>query len=421
MNNIISFIKGFISRSGIYVLSATIFSRLLSFIASWIALQLIPNKELGIVIYTFQIISFIMPVAGFGLQQGLIRYGSLLKTNKEKNSLLLYTIKKGFLVNLGAVILIIIAANTIKFANSATPFYLSILSLAIFSYYILEITKIQLRLYKKNKLYSYIEFTFNSILVLLVFLLSYYFKELGYAISLIIAPLITALLFVNTLNIKWTNQVKLNITNAKFWQYGFFASLSNVGAKLLIAIDIILIGNILKNMELVTAFKYVSLIPFSLIFLSQVFINTDFVEFTEKINNRKFITNYIKNYMKLFLVISIAIILFIYIFGEFILSLFDASYIEYQNSLLVLTIGISGILIVRGIFGNLLSSIGKAYINFIITFTAIILNIILNSFLIPRYNLFGASLTSAILMWFTGLVSLLFFYYFFKKTTTFDN
>ncbi len=421
MNNIISFIKSFINRSGNYVLSATILSRLLSFFASWIALQLIPNRELGIVIYAFQIILFIIPVAGFGLQQGLIRYGALLKTDEEKNSLLIYTIKKGFLVNLAFVILIIIATNTIKFTNNTTPFYLILLSLAIFSYYILELIKIQFRLYKNNKLFSYVEFSFNLILVLLVFILSYYFKELGYAISLIIAPLITVLLFVNKLNIKSKNQIKLNITNAKFWQYGFFASLSNVGAKLLIAIDIILIGNILKDMELVTAFKYVSLIPFSLIFLSQVFITTDFVEFTEKISDKKHITNYIKNYMKLFFIISISIIGFVYFFGAFILSLFDVSYIEYQNSLLVLTIGVSGILIIRGLFGNLLSSIGKAHINFIITFTAIILNILLNNFLIPKYDLFGAAITSGTLMWFTGIISLLFFFYFYFIANSSDK
>jgi O-antigen/teichoic acid export membrane protein len=82
---------------------------------------------------------------------------------------------------------------------------------------------------------------------------------------------------------------------------------------------------------------------------------------------------------------------------------------------MILTIGVSGILILRGLFGNLLSSIGKAHINFVITTIALALNIVLNYYFIPKYGILGAATTSAIIMWFTGVLSLLFFLYFYKK------
>jgi O-antigen/teichoic acid export membrane protein len=421
MKNIIEFIKNFFERSGSYVFSATVISRLLSFLASWIALQLIPNQELGIVIYAFQIVSFIIPIAGFGLHQGLIRYGAKLNTIEEKNSLFVYTFKKGILVSIGIVALIIISAFLLNFENEKTSFYLILLSIAVVTHYVFELIKIQFRLHKNNKNYSYSEVTFNIILVLLIFILSYYFKELGYAIALIITPLITSVFFIKKLNLNFKSKQKLSIINVGFWKYGFFASLSNITTQLLISIDIILIGNILNNMELVTAFKYVSLIPFSLVFLSQVFMITDFVDFTEKINNKKYIYKYIKNYILLFLTISFFCVGFIYFFGESILLIFDVDYAKYYDSLTILTIGISGILILRGLFGNLLSSIGMAHLNFIITSTAVLLNIILNYLLIPKYGLFGAAITSSMIMWFTGILSALFFFYYFKKTKIFDN
>jgi len=396
------------------VFSATVISRLLSFLASWVALQLIPNKELGIVIYAFQIVSFIIPIAGFGLHQGLIRYGAQLKSNEEKNNLFIYAFKKGILVSLILIAIVIIAAFIIDFKFIKTRFYIVLLSSAVITHYIFELVKIQYRLHKNNKLYAYAELTYNILLVILVFALSYYFQELGYAISLIVVPLITTLIFISKLNINWSKYVKLSNIDFSFWKYGFFASLSNVTSQLLIAVDIILIGNIL-NMELVTAFKYISVIPYSLLFLSQVVIITDFVDFTEKINDRPYIKKYIKNYVQLFLIISLACILFIYLFGSKILSIFDTDYTNYNSSLMVLTIGISGILILRGIFGNLLSSIGKAHINFVITSIAVVLNILLNYNLIPKYGIFGAATTSAILMWFTGILSMLFFFYYFKK------
>lgn len=402
------------------VFKATVIARLLSFIASWIALQLIPNKELGIVIYAFQIITFIIPVAGLGLHQGLIRYGALLQSKEDKNSLFNYAFKKGILVSFGLIILTISSSYLFGFQESTTRFYLILLSLAIVTHYILELIKIQFRLHKDNRSYAYVEIAFNIALVLLVFGLSYFFKELGYAIALVICPLIISLFFLKKLKIDWNKNTKLSIIDGEFWRYGFFASMSNVTTQLLVAIDIILIGNILKNMEMVTAFKYVSLIPYSLIFLSQVVINTDFVEFTEKINDKKYIKKYIKNYMLLFLCISAGILGFIGIFGERLLSLFDKTYIQYTDSLMILTVGITGILIVRGLFGNLLSSIGKAYLNFVVTVIALVLNIVLNYQLIPEFGIFGAASTSAVIMWFTAILCMLFFWYHFKKSTS-DN
>jgi len=415
MKNSIDFIKGFLSRSGSYVFTTTIASRLLSFFASWIALQLIPNKELGVVIYAFQIIVFIIPMGSLGLNQGLLRYGSQLKSTEEKNALFLFILKKGILISLAITIILAIAAYFLDFKLHKTSFYLILLSTIITSSFIFEIIKIQFRLQKNNKLFSLAELSYNILLVIFVFTLSYNFNELGYAISLIITPLITSLIFISKLHIPWKKHLKLSFIDFYFFRYGFFASLSNVTTQLLISIDIILIGIILKDMEMVTAFKYVSLVPYSLLFLSNVVITTDFVDFTEKINNSSYIKSYIKNYIKLFSLISAFCVLIIYLFGEVILSFFDKSYTAYFSSLMVLIIGVSGILTLRGLFGNLLSSIGKAHINFVTTTLALALNIILNYYFIPKYGILGAAFTSAIIMWFTGILSLIFFFYFYKK------
>ena len=203
MNSIIQFIKNLLQRSGNYVFTATILSRLLSFFASWIALQLIPNKELGIVIYAFQVISFIIPIADFGLHQGLIRYAAQLKSKEDKNNLFIYTFKKGIIVSLILITITICASFIIEFEFKETRFYLILLSLAIITHYIFELIKIQYRLHKNNKLYSYAEATYNILLVLFVFVLSYYFQELGYAIALIIVPFVTTLIFISKLKINW--------------------------------------------------------------------------------------------------------------------------------------------------------------------------------------------------------------------------
>lgn len=419
MKNSIDFINGFLSRAGSFVFSASVISKGLSFLASWIAIKLIPNKDLGAVIYAFQIIAFIIPIAGFGLEQGLLRYGALLKSTVEKNKLFTYTLKYGIFISLILAGLIIFVTFFIDFNLEKPKYYLIFLTLALTSHYILGIIKIKTLLNKNNKLYSFIDLTYNILFVLLVFVLSYFFKELGYAIALILTPLIASILFINKLTFKWNESVNNGSTNFVFWKYGFFASLSNVTTQLLISIDIILIGSILNNLELVTAFKYISIIPFSFLFLSQAVMTTDFVNLTEKINDKEYIINYIKNYIKLFSFISLGCLIFIYFSGSYILAFFEKDYSQYITTLLILTIGISGILIIRGLFGNLLSSIGKAHLNFITTTIAIALNLVLNYFLIPKYGINGAAITSAFLMWFTGILSCLFFFYYFNKKRTF--
>lgn len=413
--NLKDFISNFIARSGNYIFVSGLISKILSLLASWTALQLIPNKDLGYVIFAFQIILFIAPISSLGLNQGLIRYGSLTTSLDEKNSLFKFVLIKGIYINLGIIALIFVLSQIIAFEDDNIHTYLLLLSFALLTQFLFEICQIQFRVFKKNKAFAITDLTYNIILVSLVFILSYTLEEFGYALALVLTPLITAILSFKKLEIKWKPTVRLDFITISFWRYGFFASLSNVTTSLLVAIDLILIGTLMHNMEQVTAFKYVSLVPFSVIFLSQAMITTDFVDFTEKISSKKYINSYIKNYMKLFFLISLLFIAFITVFGKIILNLFDSSYIVHYDSLLVLSIGVTGILIIRGVFGNLLSSIGKAHINFVITSLALIINYFSNSYLIPKWGLFGASITTASLMWLTSIMCAVGFYYYYKK------
>mgnify|MGYP000433146467 FL=1 len=390
-------------------------ARVLSFLGSWIALQLIEAKELGVILFAYGIVQFIIPIGGFGLHQSLIRYGALLNSEDEKQQLFSYVLKKGIVASIVIILVLVGIGYFIPFQFDKTYGYFSILSLSILTVFILEIIKIQFRLQHKNRLYAITEFWYNIILTGLIFGLSYLFQGMGYIIALIVSPVLTALFFIKKLNIKLHIKNNLKITNLSFWKYGFFGGLSSVVTQLLILIDIILIGYLIDDPIAVTNYRYISIIPFSLLFLPRVFITTDFVTFTEKIHQKDYINRYIKNYMLFFGVVSILLLLFSYFFAEQILYIFGVEYMDYADSFLILIMGIVGIYIFRGLFGNLLSSIGKIELNYYIISIAIVINIISNYYLIPLYGIKGAAITSAILMWFTGILSWLSFLYFFRK------
>jgi len=415
ISQLMQFFGGFLSRNGSYILIATIFARILSFLGSWIALIFIPNIELGLVIYALNIISLIIPITGLGASQGLLRFGALCNSAEEKNYLFIYALRKGTIFSLLFIILIIIFSSFISSGLHEAQPYIIYLSLLLFGLFLLETLKTQFRILHKNKGFAFIEIFYNISLVVLVFSGSYLYEELGYVLAMLIAPILTFLIYFPKLKIKIKLTVDFKSPNISFWKYSFFSSLSNVATQLLIVIDIILIGNLMKDPEMITIYKYVSLIPFSLVFIPRVFLTTDFVDITQNLKNKKITNSYIKNYITLFFILSFLIVILTLAFDETILSFFGEEFPQYSNSFIVLIFGIISILLFRGLFGNLLSALGKAYINFWIALFAIGLNIVCNYLLIPKYGIFGAALTSAIMMWVTSILSVILFYVHYRK------
>lgn len=415
MKNIKNLISGFFERAGSYVFLATFIARGSSFLTHLLMLYLIPKKELGVVIYTLSIVAFLLPMAGLGVQQGLIRYGARLKSTSDKEALFIYAFKKGIAITLLLIGIIFLTSNFINFEFSKTSVYFKVLSFSILTQFLLSLVRIYFRLHHQNKKYAIVEITYAILFLVIATVLAYFYKELGYIIAIIGVPLIVFLIFFNQLKINFNNKKKLKITNFSFWKYGFFAGLATVTTILLVEIDNILIGNLLKDEFKVTLYKYISFIPVSLLFLPRVLITTDFVYLTERIKDKKYIVNYIKSYFSIFVSMSFVLLLISYFFSDKIVLLFGKDFANYGTTFSILMFGITGILILRGLFGNLLSVIGKAHLNFIIAIIALVVNVFSNHYYIPKYGILGAAITSAIIMWITGLLSLFLFFYNYKK------
>jgi len=225
--SVTNMIQDFTKRGGIAIFVASFLARLLSFIASIIALLLIDNTTLGIVIYAFTIVSFIIPISGLGLHQSLIRYGALLESSAQKNSLFIYVFKKGIFWSFILTLIIIALSFLFEPLLLESRKYLIALSLIIPASFILEILKIQLRLFHKNVEFAKVEISYAIVLLLSVLILSYLYHETGYVIALIGAPIITSLFFFKKLNVNLRQRGKLSIINTSFWKYGFFSSLAN--------------------------------------------------------------------------------------------------------------------------------------------------------------------------------------------------
>ena len=417
MKNIKNLINGFLSRAGSWIFTATIIARLSSFLVQIIVLYFIPKNKLGMVIYAFSFVSFLLPISGLGIQQSLVRYGARLKSETEKKQLFLYVLRKGILLNFLFLLLLLPFAYWYPFKFSQARVYFLLLSLSLLSHFLFGVVKIYFRLFYQNKIYAKAEIFYAILFLILATLLSHFFKEIGYITAIIITPFLAFLHYFSKY-IPFHSQTikKPKLVNITFWKYGVFAGLAYVATLLLFEIDNILIGNILKDPSKITLYKYLSLIPMSLLFLPRVLMTADFVYITENLADKKYVFNYIKTYIRIFSVFSLALIIGSFLLDKYILFfLFGKEFMAFHTTFSTLILGISGILIFRGLFGNLLSSIGKANLNFVIAIIAIVINIISNRYFIPKYGILGAAITSASLMWLTGILSCIFFFYYYNK------
>jgi O-antigen/teichoic acid export membrane protein len=402
-----SFIKDFRNRKGGYIFSAIILSKLLGFILSVYIINYISTEEFGLISYAYNIISFIAPFTGFGIYQSLSRFGPLQDSQRKKNQLFKFIFKRGIIASVFLVAIVILLSRFITQSIPESQEYLNIISFFIISHFILETVKIYYRVYGINKLFAYLEISHSVLLVILGLGLSYFWGGYGYVLALVISPLIIALYVIFKNNI-FRKTEKENYTKAykkSLWIYGLYTSLGGLTSQLIFSIDILTIGFLIKEPTSVALYKAASLIPFSLLFIPAGVMKTDLVKITQNYQNKTFLKNYVSNYLKIFFIISLITFIALYFLSSFIMGLFGDEYVVAQDLIPVFGIGLVGAFLFRNPFGNIITCVGWAKTNTVISIITLALDIVLNIFLVEEYGIIGAAYSTALLLWIAGIAS----------------
>lgn len=410
------FLQNFIKRKGATVGVASILEKIGGFLLVLIATRLLTTTSFGLLTYANTTLVFLIPFIGFGLHQALIRYGSISKSQSEKRNLFIFTLKKGIKYSAILTLSVVFLSPFLTLNLQGANIYLIVLSFQFISLFLFEMVRIYARLLNLNKLYAQITVVNTFFLVVIAFLLSVKFNSIGYVIALSFVPFLVALAYLKRLNLfQFKENFTLQTPFKKFLMYGVYTSLSSVLSSLLYAIDILLLGNIIKNEEIVALYKVSSILPFSILILPIIFIKTDFVLLANKSKtDKQYLKTYYVNYLKLFSLVSLGVLVVFWLFSEDLLLLFGPN---YNNSLLmmVFVIGVIGALLFRVPLGNILSAIGLAKVNAVNSFIIMALNIIFSTIFIVKYGALGGAVVTAVLMWLSGIISLVFFIKFLKS------
>lgn len=411
------YIKSFLERKGGRIIFSSFFTKLVTFIISVYIIRVIPKEEYGFLVYAITIIAFIAPFKGFGIYQGLLRYGSISTSQQLKKYYFNRILFKGLLFS-SILIVVLIALSPFIISNVKNSFlYLVILSFQLVTLLVIDTISIYARLVGLNKLYADISNYNNLLLLAFSIPLTYLFGSWGYVASLILAPLFYSFYLIYKLKLfTYNKELKPQHSTKEFLSYGFYMSLAGMLSQLLFAVDVILIGNMVKNAEQIAQYKTSNIIPFSLLVLPIAIINTDFVQLTQKaINNKKEVWTYYLNYLKIMGVISVFVLLLFYFFSNDMLRIFGKEYTNDNNLMFIFSIGAVGALLFRIPLGNILSIIGWPKVNTLLSLIILIINVIAGVYFINLYGVMGAAYTTIALMWLSGLLSLGAFIYFLNK------
>lgn len=411
------YIKSFLERKGGRIIFSSFFTKLITFIISVYIIRVIPKEEYGFLVYAITIIAFIAPFKGFGIYQGLLRYGSISTSQQLKKYYFNRILFKGLLFS-SILIVVLIALSPFIISNVKNSFlYLVILSFQLVTLLVIDTISIYARLVGLNKLYADISNYNNLLLLAFAIPLTYLFGSWGYVASLILAPLFYSFYLIYKLKLfTYNKELKPQHSTKEFLSYGFYMSLAGMLSQLLFAVDVILVGNMVKNAEQIAQYKTSNIIPFSLLVLPIAIINTDFVQLTQKaINNKKEVWTYYLNYLKIMGVISVFVLLLFYFFSNDMLRIFGKEYTNDNNLMFIFSIGAVGALLFRIPLGNILSIIGWPKVNTLLSLIILIINVIAGVYFINLYGVMGAAYTTIALMWLSGLLSLGAFIYFLNK------
>lgn len=412
----LNFIQSFLNRKGGYVVFSSFFIKLITFCISIFIIRFISKNEFGLLVYANTIIAFISPFKGFGIYQGLLRFGAISNSQQQKKFYFNKVLIKGFLFSAIIILALLILAPIIISNIQGSYLYLVFLSFQLITLLFVDTIKIYARLLNLNKLYADINIYSNIILLIFVVAFTLMWGSWGYVAALVISPLLYGIYLSYKLKLFNYNKFQIPEYNTKqFLSYGFYMSLGGVLSEMLFAVDILLIGNIIKDAELIAQYKTSNIIPFSLLILPVAIITADFVQLSRMaISDKKELVKYYWNYLKIMGVISVFILLFFYFFSTDLLMIFGKEYSNDNNLMFIFSIGTVGALLFRNPLGNILSAIGWPKINAFFSLIVLIINVIAGYFFITKYGVMGAAYTTIFLMWFSGILSLFAFIYFIK-------
>lgn len=406
----LSIIREFKNRGGLWFFSSGILDKLIRVSLTFFLIAVLTKAENGLWSIAMVIASTFIPLKSFGIESGILQYGSGLK-EEIKQQLFKFVFYRGLLFTL---LTAGVCASTTYFLSpdfyEAKPL-VYILSFWLPSYFLFELLLNYARVLKTHKRYAKIQGVYNVTFMVLVGLGFVFLRTTGIALAFTLSPLITFLCFIpeflKSQPLEWSG---LDFRPKDVVFYGFKSSLSNYASTLLFYLDVWLIEYFLASKEVLAEYRTATTIPLNLGFFAIMYINNDYVHLVENKLNKSYLKSYLVKYFKVYVVFTALCLLVFYPFADLWWDtiLFGGKYSESKPFFKILLFATAAIVLLRIPAGNMLSAVGLVHINTSIAYITILLNLIISVSLYSVYGLYGIAYGTVISLALSG--GMAFFY-----------
>ena len=380
----------------------------------------------GIFVLCLAVLNITSILSRFGVDTALLRFVAQLKGKMEEiKGIYLQGFSLVLALSIVFSILLYIFSNilaeTVFQKPNLTPF-LKVISFALIPFTIIHINAQAYRGLKRIKEFSFFQHTSKFLFAVIIFVLLFYFTDIDVIIMPIysfLAAVFIVMIFSGVGIFKTFKGVQTIIifTKKEILSTSYPMMLSSSILLLMAWADTIMIG-IFKT-EVDVGFYNVALKLAMLASIILGSVNSILApKISETFDNNKIdeFKVLIKQSTRIIFFISLPILIVLFLFPASLLSLFGQEFVIAKTTLLILLIG-QAVNAMSGSVGLILQMTGKEKVYQNILLIALVFNIMLNLFLIPKFGIEGAAIASAFSFLFWNLSSVLYIYKRYKVST----
>lgn len=394
-------LKTLIKKGAFSILLGTLCSKFVAFFASVFVVRLLPKEQYGLLSYFENIYGYFYIFAGLGLANAILRYVVIKESVLEKKNVFDYAIKLGSFVN---ILLLVIATIFIfffprpaEFSTKTILFEVVILLLPI--RYIIDCCLNLERASFKNNSYAIYSFLLSFIVVFFRVLGSKFNEIEGAVIYPFIAQVIFCIIIYFTV-IKQNFSVhkcegkrkKLNLEKREINVYSIQYMITNGLWAVFMLNDVFIIGNLLKDVNLVADYKVAYVLPACLSMISSsigIFVAPYFTKYEKEGKYEWVWSNWKKTFLLSVLLIGMISLVLVLFSDFFICLLYGETYLSITSVMKILTISSFINAAIRYPTANILASVGLVKVNLISAIIGVVLQIILDLLIIKQFSIIG--------------------------------
>ena len=403
------FIQNFLKAKGLWISVANLLSKLSSLALSlWVARYLSP-EAFGQINTLLNYTALFSAFLGLGLLHPGLKYASAAKDIHQQKQIFAYSFYYGFLGQLLINLVLFLIATHLFPAH--LWWIVACFALRFCLIFVAEQAKNIARSQFDNQKFALMDISQALLAIVLAFGLSFYDVYWAYVLALSLSPMAIFLFYKPEFKFKKPKLEGLKLN--EFWQFGLKTALTVQVSEWLLLLDIFYIGQCLGDAA-VAHYRLASILPFNMMILGQMIMQTFFPRLCAEHRNPKFHKQFIAKYSLFMLLVSALILGISLLFEAYILALLHLS-AEYFHIYLWGLMACFAAFLLRIPYGFLLSSLGKNIWNLISAILALGLVLLAYPYFIPVFGLQAAAIINFLAIVFTGVFTGVAYFYELKK------